>query len=362
MHTPAQSAITLPRAVFALVAAGIAIFAVTAIALGREGVRNLRDAALEEAVTVRTRGAEIAFARALEQDWQRLQAIAGDLGALDARTLRALLDAAAGAEERISWAGFATPDGRVIGASGGLLEGGDVSGRPWFRRGLQGPFAGDVHDALLLAEKVPAGPDGPARFLDMSTPVIGEDGRVAGVLGFHINAGWAEDFLTQFANATDVDLLLVEPNGTISVATSRNLPEVLDLPSLRAAAAGAEASGHEIWPDGTSYFTKVLPSVSHGDLPSFGWRLVGRVQPEDFLATPERDIVRIAAAVLPLGGAAYLFLTFVFMRLYLRPIEQLAGTADLMAAGHETYPLEFRAPAEAQRISAALARLEAQRD
>ncbi len=355
------SAATLPRAVFALACAGILLFTVVAVVIVRDRVRDFQDATLEEAVTLRTGAAGLAFARALDQDWQRLQAIADDLATVDLSALRAVLNAAAGTEERISWAGFVSPTGNVVAASGGLLEGGDVSERPWFRRGLQGPFAGDVHDALLLAAVVPTGPYGPARFLDMAVPVAEENGRIAGVLGFHINAGWAKDFLTEFARTAELDLLLVNPEGVVVVATDADLPDLLDLPSLRAAAMGIAATGRERWPDGKSYFTTVLPSVMHGDLPSFGWRLVGRVEIESFPLTSGAELVRISAIGILLAGGIYLLLTLVFIRFYLNPLSRLVHTAGRMAEGHEEYPAEVRAPAEAQRLSSALARLQAHR-
>jgi len=232
------SAVTLPRAVFGLVIAGIVIFTLAAVVIVRDRVREFQNATLEQAVTLRTDAAGLAFARALDQDWQLLQAIAGDMAALDRDQLRAVLNAAAGTEERVSWAGFAAPDGTVVAASDGLLEGGDVSARPWFRRGLQGPFAGDVHDALLLAEAIPEGPYGPARFLDMAAPVVNQGGRTEGVLGFHINAGWARDFLTEFARTAQIDLLLVNPEGDVVVATGEDIPERLDLPSCPRSAGG----------------------------------------------------------------------------------------------------------------------------
>ena len=351
------SAITLRRAVFGLVFAGILLFSLAAVVIVRDRVRDFQNAALENAVTIRTDAARLAFARALEQDWQHLQKIADDLAELDLEELRAVLNAAASTDERISWAGFASPDGTVVAASGGLLQGASVSERPWFRRGLQSPFAGDVHDALLLAEAVPEGPYGPARFLDMAVPVAGDDGRVAGVLGFHINANWAEEFLTEFARTTEIVLVLVNPQEEVVISTNRDMPELPDLQSMRAAAAGIAVAERETWPDGTTYFTTVLPSVGYGELPSFGWSLIGRSEIDKFSLTSGAELVRIAASGVLVAGGLHLLLTLVFVRIFLTPLSALIETAGRMAAGHEEYPAEVRTPAEAQRLSAALVRL-----
>ncbi|MET0321167.1 MAG: sensor domain-containing diguanylate cyclase, partial [Duganella sp.] len=48
-----------------------------------------------------------------------------------------------------AWIGLAGPDGRVIAATQSLLEGVDVSARPWFTGGRNGLYAGDFHPAAL---------------------------------------------------------------------------------------------------------------------------------------------------------------------------------------------------------------------
>jgi len=65
--------------------------------------------------------------------------------------LRDAMDLTAAGGDKVSWAGFAAVDGTVQIASDGLPEGVGVAQRPWFQRGLDGPFAGDVHEAVRLA-------------------------------------------------------------------------------------------------------------------------------------------------------------------------------------------------------------------
>ncbi len=63
---------------------------------------------------------------------------------------RALLERLQRAVPNYAWIGLAGPDGRVLVSTSGLLEGEDVSSRPWFAAGRQGPAALDVHEAKLL--------------------------------------------------------------------------------------------------------------------------------------------------------------------------------------------------------------------
>jgi len=83
---------------------------------------------------------------------------------------------------------------------------------------------------------------------------------------------------------------------------------------------------------------------------------------QGFALTPGAELVRVSALAVLLGGALYLVLALVFVRVYLSPLTGLVHTAGRMAEGQEAYPDEVRAPAEAQRLSAALARLEATRN
>ena len=77
-----------------------------------------------------------------------------------------------------AWIGFARPDGTVIAATGGLLEGASVAERPWFKDGLVGPVVKDVHDAKLLAALLEPNPNGePFRFVDVAVPVKDAGGQ-----------------------------------------------------------------------------------------------------------------------------------------------------------------------------------------
>ena len=68
-----------------------------------------------------------------------------------------------------AWIGVADTSGKVVLAAGGLLEGRDVSERPWFQSARSQPFAGDVHLAKLLASLLPASASGaPLRFVDFA--------------------------------------------------------------------------------------------------------------------------------------------------------------------------------------------------
>ena len=121
----------------------------------------------------------------------RVLAATREVREADREDARALFDRLREATPELAWIGLTDAEGRVLAASGGLLEGQDVSARPWFIEGRRGEFLGDVHEAVLLASLLGAPGEDPPRFVDVALPLHGADGRLRGVLGLHLSWSWA---------------------------------------------------------------------------------------------------------------------------------------------------------------------------
>ncbi|MBS0126535.1 cache and HAMP domain-containing protein [Aestuariicoccus sp. KMU-90] len=352
----------MARAVYGFVVFTLVVVAVLASLLVSNRMNRLTDAALDSAVRVRTEAAAQTLARTLHSDWGDLKQLADMVGTYPENAIGALMVGLRGDGARISWVGFADTSGIVRVASDGLLEGQDVSARPWFRNGLQGGFAGDVHEAALLADLLPAPPDGsPIRFIDLALPVRNKAGDVTGVLGMHIDATWMQTLMTETASALHLSLFLVSANGALSLATDGADPTSANLWVLRAAQVGVANAGRETWPDGREYFSSLVPGVTYRDLPHFGWRLVGRLEGSSFSVALEgalNAVGLIAAAAIALMTAS----TALFVHLFIRPIERLARTATRIADGVDDFPPEGGNTREMANLSAALVRLQEQRD
>lgn len=361
MTSRPSSAISLSVAVYGFVVLGAILFGLATTILLLDRVGRVEAAALERAVTVRGRHAAHDLARALEQDWRHLKAIADRIATKDEFALKDALDLTAEADDSISWAGFATPDGMVSEASNDLLKNVDVSARPWFKRGLIGDFAGDVHDTVLLNKLLGGSADDRIRFIELAAQVKDPNGRIAGVLGFHINFTWAEAFLAETAQDLGLDLYLVSQNGDVIIATDDSKLGIQELQSFRAASAGVAQSNRETWPDGVEYFTVVIPDVIYGDLPSFGWRMVARIAPTEIETTASAGLTNALFVVLSVAGLLLLILTVGFNRMFIQPFSLLADNAKRIADGADEYPLDLQRTRELQRLTAALAQLQGRR-
>ena len=354
-----RRATNLSKAVYGSVAFGALVAAAGTVFVLNERLAAFRTDALAQAVTVRARGVELDFARTLHQEWRKARIIAEDIARRDDVALRSSLDLVVGDNERVSWAGLAMLDGTVRVASGGLLVGQNVSSRPWFQQGLQGDFAGDVHDAVLLAKLLRTEDNEPRRFLDLATPVRDEAGQISGVLGLHLDQRWAEAHLTEAAEAVQIDVFVVNREGQIVLTTERSLSGSVDLASMRAATTGVSVAALEQWPDGRRYLTTVIPAIAYQDLPSFGWSMVARID-DGVVGGGISSLSGSVIAFLALFGVALAGLTALFVRIFVRPFSLLAETARAILAGQPVYPYETRATDEAAALSAALATLQNQ--
>lgn len=99
-----------------------------------------------------------------------------------------------------AWIGVTDLEGRVLVATGGLLEGRSIAQRPVFVDGLRGPWLGDVHPAVALAPLLPRRADGRVpQLIDIAIPLVDADGQRYGVLAAHAEWGWFEQLLERAA-------------------------------------------------------------------------------------------------------------------------------------------------------------------
>ncbi len=320
---------------------------------------GLTEGLVSENLRVRAQFVASELARGLYTHWREIEATAGLFeSGLEPSQTRPILDRIAVRQEKYAWVGLAAPDGKVLSATRGLLEGQDVGQRPWFRAGLQGPFAGDVHEAVLLQKLLQPASTEPMRFVDFATPIRRGDGAFVGVLGAHLDWTWVEGLIQGARRDGAIDVMLVSRERTVLVGHESLQGKVLDLPSLRAAQQGSTRSFVETWPDGVTYLTAIVPTVAYRNLPSFGWSVVVR-QPVTAALEPLRAAARNAALAF---AAAILLVVLVGLYISARlsaPLRRLEAAAGALAEGRTDQPMpEARAYREARGIAAALVRLQ----
>lgn len=337
---------------------GTAVFLAVAIVF-QANLRSYHDDTSEHAVRVRAQALGVFLTRTLYEEWRRVESSAQEFSGADLSALQGRLDVLAGSDDKVSWMGVAAPDGTILASTGGLLRGESVARRSWFLQGLSGPFAGDVHQSVLLARLLDPPSGEPLRFVDFSAPIIGANKQVVGVLGAHVNWRWVREVVAEAAQQLELDAFVVNREGTVILSTKSIDESSASLPSFQAARRGVASNFTETWSDGTTYYSFTVPNLAYADMPPLGWGLVARLE-ETALDLPERKFQRqMSAAGAVVWFAAVVVFAFV-AGVFIRPLRRLSSALLAQSRGEPTdYIRQHRRTAEVQVLSEALARFQA---
>lgn len=262
----------------------------------------------------------------------------GDLG--QPQHLRSVVDRVKESWKGYAWIGVADAAGRVLSASGGLLEGVNVSARPWFQHGRVGVFAGDVHEAALLASRL-RGPEGePLRFVDIALPLLDRQGRVTAVLGAHIYWDWArqvgQSVLGPHQEAFGPELLVISADKQVLLGPRSLQGTVLEVPlAATPVSAALTGDGHhsagsvQKWPDGQLYLSTTVEVPGGGSFRSLGWAVVARQS----LAHSGQFAHHVFLSVLAVGGSLAVVSGVITWLLVRRALSQVPVVFRAAAAG-----------------------------
>jgi HAMP domain-containing protein len=362
-----------PKSLFTLLSVSIAVLCiapVTIISLLANGMisNRLRDQAGTSLLNLSSQIAD-KLDRSMFERWQDIKMVGRIQETLENDTvptrLRLKLDTLQSNFPEYAWIGLADTKGTVIASTKGLLEGADVSNRPWYRAGSRDMFAGDVHEAVLLAKKLPQNPNGePLRFVDVAMPLKRADGIPLGVLGAHLSWSWGEEIAASVLNVRAdksrvIDALIVSRDGDVLLGPSDLQGKRLNLLSLGAARQGGTRQDIEAWPDGRDYLTATTMTIGYRDYPGLGWAVLIREDAAQVLAPIEQFQLILSLVSLGAGLAAVLAGSLL-SKWITRPLLEIAEAADhIREYDHDARIPHTRNYAEALRLSSALVDLDA---
>ncbi|PVY93414.1 PAS domain S-box-containing protein/diguanylate cyclase (GGDEF)-like protein [Acidovorax sp. 99] len=240
-----------------------------------------------------------------------------------------------------SWIGVTDTQGVVQVATGYLLQGQNVSQRPWFGAGGRGPYVGDAHDAVLLDKLLRApGSQVPLRFMDYASPVRGQDSVFKGVVAAHVNWAWVQDIIRRSSPAaplsSGLEVILVNKDGVINTEGAVEQPRSA-LPILPEPGAFRVMSWGNASP--RPYLTAVVP-VSTQTATDLGWLLVTR-QPLEMALQPISRLHTLLALLLGLMAALLAGLAYGVARRFSQPVERLADAARQVQVTGQVDALDF---------------------
>ena len=247
----------------------------------------------------------------------------------DPAELRRALEQLQSTFSDLAWIGFADVDGKVVAATGGLLEGKSVAARPWFKEGLQRLAIGDVHEAVLLASLLAQRENGePYRFVDLAFPIKDSSGKLLGVLGGHLNWEWASQLIQDVeANDGDTDtrLSIIDKNGIVLVGPDKGTARYSSdqLAGILKARKGAFAETS----DGQRVLTAFYVGTGHREYQGLNW-IVTASQPAGIALAAAISSAKIILGIGVITALIGLGLAVLISRRIARPIISITEEAD----------------------------------
>ena len=337
-----------------------ALAALTAITLVADRrLDSVASTVQSNSVYLRGEALRMNLSKALDREWNSINAVAGTLRMDRVDAARPRLLAISRISESIAWTGIADASGRLVASSRPLLEGQDISASLWFRRGLKGSHIGAAETDNRLARLVAGETEGAVQFVDLAVAIRDEAGDVEGVLIYRLNMRWIHDYLIESAEVLDLDLFLVDGRGRVVFDHLRTMPEGLSNRARQVISSGQQGTFRVEHNDTHDAFLALLPKIMAGEKASLDWRLVARVptQIEGLGLGPFLVSREIVLLVLGFAGAL-LFGTMLFCRYFLHPLQTLSREAQAIAEGRDIYPEEQRSSREAETLSAAIVRIQ----
>lgn len=252
----------------------------------------------------------------------------------DRRDAQRVVDEIAARDPTIAWVGVTDAVGKVIAGSGGLLVGQSAAARPAFARALNGLFVGDVHDAMLLASLLPNPTGEPMKFVDVSAPLHGADGRFAGVLAAHYSWSWVRDLVRRMLESVHsrhaLEVFVVAADNVVLLGDETAIGKSLTLDSITSAREGGRGWRIETWPDGKTYLTGY--ASGQGAVTDLGWTLLVRQPTAVAFAPADAVRWRIFASGASLA-AVFGILGWAAAGRIARPLQAIADAANRIRRG-----------------------------
>ncbi|MGI0482438.1 sensor histidine kinase [Geminocystis sp. CENA526] len=255
---------------------------------------------------------------------------------------RFLLEILQKSYDSYAWIGFVDKNGIVQVSTKGLLEGENVSQRSWFIAGLKGSFVGDVHEAKLLANKLPPLANGePLRFLDIAHPVYNNNNQLIGVLGAHLSWQWIEEtsqtLMSNIPNDKQIDIWILDKNGKIIFDSQEklegeNIRNYIPLIELNQSLSVSKKRNFQ----GVEYLISHHQDKGHLSYEGLGWHIMVR-QPTAIAFKSADDLQR--TIVILVLATIFSWIAWKIAEKITKPLLNIAYEADQIRKGNRDVSL-----------------------
>lgn len=236
-------------------------------------------------------------------------------------SLRPLLDDLRLHHPSYAWFGVIDPGGRVVAATGGLMQNAEVSDQAWFKAGLRDVhMSGAAESPLLPGGQQLGRPEEPRPFIALARPLRqGKDGQgeTVGVLAAWLDFRWVQSVVT--------DALQTTPTGRTAAALIADRDGVLLVKPVGETATRLAELAADAAP-AARHLTVRLEAAPSSPMAQLGWTLLLR-QPREqafsALSGATDEMLMLVGAGLVLLAA----IAWPLSRRFARPIVDLAAAA-----------------------------------
>lgn len=275
--------------------------------------------------------------------------IAQDGKSVSGQENRRALDTLQRTYPHYAWIGATDKQGKVLVATGGVLEGADVSSRPWFVNAKNSLHVGDVHEAKLL----PNASGEPLRFVDIAFPYAKSDGQAQGVLGAHLSWAWAKDIqqsiMAPMHKGRNVEAMILSADNTVLLGPPDLQGQTIKLDSIQNLKPGNRGSNTEQLPDGREYLMGFSQGNGYRVYPGLGWKVLVRQSLEEAYL-PIKELQQQVLWIGILVASAFSLLGFGVARFITQPLKALSRSAHQLESGKSAQIEEMEAPYTEMKI------------
>lgn len=267
-------------------------------------------------------------------------------GDKSADALRRHLDALQAQFPEFVWLGVADAQGRVMTATGGVLQGESVAQRSWFIAARARAHLGDAREAAFPATPLPGSPQSrPARFIEVAAPIRLGSGAVVGVVGAHLPWSWIKRLQTELIGSLDTERhlegVLADSEGNVMVGPA-NWSE-------------RRIQGADELSEGGAYIVGRHAGQDAGDS-SLGWQVAVR-QPAGPALAHVRGLRRTVLLTVLLAGLTAALVALAVTHWLTRRLASLAAEAAAVRQGRRGGLSVPAGQDEVSRIGATLSEL-----
>lgn len=257
----------------------------------------------------------------------------------DLQTAQTLLNQLQASIPVFSWIGLTDANGKILVATNRILEGADISMRPVYQEGIKNLFVGDVHNAVLLANLLPNPSGEPLQFVDISVPLVSQNGNKNGVLAAHLSWEWSRQVHEEIVQPLKDELkgaeifVVSQNDNTVLLGPDDMIGMPLHLDSVRYAREGKNSWLLEEWPDGKRYLSGYGIGNGYQDYNGLGWTVIVRI-PEEVAFTPVENLKKSIMAIGTIAAIFFAIIGWLLAGFISKPLQEISTAAHRLRLGH----------------------------